>query len=74
MARRKSPAPRLYGLLPAPSLLAPPEQLVESGSVRLGQLLEILAEALEPYPEARQALTTAIRERLGAQPETRVLA
>ncbi|MBZ2183781.1 MAG: hypothetical protein K7J46_03650 [Bryobacter sp.] len=61
-------------MLPSPALPAPPEQLVESGSVRLGHLLEVIAGALEPYPEARQALTTAIRDRLGAQPETRVLA
>jgi hypothetical protein len=74
MARRKSPAPRLYGLLPSPALLSAPEQLVESGSVRLGHLLDIIDSALEPYPEASQALTTAIRERLDAQPETRVLA
>lgn len=54
------------------SLEANPVELAETGTVRMGLILEVIGKALENYPEAREALCAAIAERLGSSQETRI--
>lgn len=73
MARKKLIAPRFYGLLESSPLNATPAAVVETGTVRMALILDLIADALKPYPEARQAMCAAIAARLSASPETRIL-
>lgn len=69
MARKKG----VYGILESAPIHATPAEVVETGTVRMALILELLSEALQPYPEAKQAISEAIAARLGASPETRIL-
>lgn len=73
MPRKKSDTPYFYRTVASSRLTASPVEISESGNVRLGLLLEAIAEALHEFPEAQLALTNAIAVRLGANPETRIL-
>lgn len=74
MSKRKTHSVGLYGCLDIPPLTAPPQELAEAGTVRLAQVLDVIAAALEEYPEARLAVSAAIAEKLGGGPQTKVLA
>jgi hypothetical protein len=71
--KSKRIAPHFYGLLDAAAIDASRVEVAETGIVRMGLILEVIGKALEPYPEAREALCAAIAERLGSSPETRIL-
>lgn len=73
MARKKSTAPRFYGLLESSPLHATALEVAETGTVRMALILDLIDEALKPYPEAKQAICGAIATRLSASPETRIL-
>ena len=73
MPRKKAIVPRAYGILESSPIHATPVEVIESGTVRLALILDLLAETLRPYPEAKQAISEAIAARLGASPETRIL-
>lgn len=73
MPRKKSIAPQMYGLIDSSRLTATPVEVVETGTVRLGLVLEIIATALEDYPEARLRLAEAFASRVGTNPLTRIL-
>ena len=69
MARKKA----AYGILESAPIHATPVEIVETGTVRMALILDLLADALRPYPEAKHAISEAIAARLGASPETRIL-
>ncbi len=69
MARKKS----VYGILESAPIQANPVEVAETGTVRMALILDLLAEALRPYPEAKHAISEAIAARLSASPETRIL-
>lgn len=73
MPRKKSITPQMYGLIDSSRLTATPVEVVETGTVRLGLVLEIIATALEDYPEARLRLAEAFAARVGTNPLTRIL-
>ena len=73
MPRRKTRTPLLYGLMDSSRLNATPVEVIETGTVRLALILDLIATALEPYPDARQALSDAIALRLSNNPDTRIL-
>ncbi len=73
MARKRSLAPQFYGILESSRLNATPVEVVETGTVRLSLILDVLADALANFPEARQAVCAAISDRLSSNRETRIL-
>lgn len=73
MPRKKTTSPLMYGLMDSSRLTATKLEVTETGTVRLGLVLDLIANALEPYPEARLALSDAITLRLSKSPETRIL-
>jgi hypothetical protein len=73
MASKKTIRPRVYGILESAPINATPVEVAETGTVRMALILDLLAEALRPYPDARLAISEAIAERLSASAETRIL-
>ncbi len=73
MPRKKVNVPRAYGILSSSPIHATPVEVVETGTVRMALILDLLAETLRPYPEAKHAISEAIAARLGASAETRIL-
>lgn len=72
MARKRSAVPRLYALIASPHLEPLPAQTAETGSVRLGYLLDVIAKALEPYGEAADAVANAVEKHLDGNPDIRI--
>jgi len=54
-------------------LIASPVEVAETGTVRIGAVLDVISKALEDYPEARLAVSSTILSELGAISETRIL-
>jgi hypothetical protein len=73
MLRKRTQTTSLYGLVESSRLNATPVDVVETGTVRIALVLDLIATSLEGYPEARQALVGAIELRLGKNPATRIL-
>jgi hypothetical protein len=73
MTRKRTQSPSLYGLIESSRLNATPVDVVETGTVRMALVLDLIATALEAFPEAREALVAAIELRLGKNPATRIL-
>jgi hypothetical protein len=73
MPRKKTQSPHLYRLFESAPLQATPLEVEESGTVRLGLVLEVLTEALLDFPEASKAVTELIETRIGVDPGIKVL-
>jgi hypothetical protein len=73
MARKKAQSPHLYRLFESAPLQATPLEVEESGTVRLGLVLEVLTEALLEFPEARKAVSKSIEAKIGVDPRIKVL-
>lgn len=73
MTRKKTNPPQIYAILDSSRLDASPIEVTESGTVRMALILDLIAESLEPFPEALHAVSTAIATRLGSSPDTRIL-
>jgi len=73
MPRKKLTVPRVYGILASSPIHATPVEIAETGTVRMALILDLLAETLRPYPEAKHAISEAIAARLGVSPQTRIL-
>lgn len=73
MPRKKSPLPRTYAIVDSAPLHATPAEVAESGTARLGQLLEAIQRGLANFPEARAAVVNEITSTVGANPDTRIL-
>jgi len=73
MPRKRTLSPQSYRLLESSNVSATTVQVVETGTVRMGLLLEVISEALHEYPDAKLAISETIAKRLGTDPETRIL-
>lgn len=73
MARKKTNPPQIYAILDSSRLDASPVEVTESGTVRMALIFDLIAIALEPFPDALMALSEAIATRLGSSPDTRIL-
>ncbi|WP_031499732.1 hypothetical protein [Bryobacter aggregatus] len=73
MPKKKTAYRGCYHSLDGVNLNATPSQIEESGTVRLGQILNVVYQALEPYPEIRIEVAKALTAGLGEQASTRVV-
>ena len=73
MACKKTNPPQIYAVLDSSRLSASPVEVAESGTVRMALILDLIAESLEPFPDALHAVSEAIATRLGSSPDTRIL-
>jgi hypothetical protein len=73
MPRKKSPLPRIYAIVESAPLNASTVDIAETGTARLGQLLEAIQRGLANFPEARAAVVNEITSTVGANPDTRIL-
>ena len=73
---RKSKAtsrPDFYTNMHSTNLHATPTEVAEEGTVRMALLLDTLEAALKDFPGAALAVSGAILEKLGANPNTRIM-